>query len=207
MDDDAVKERIVAQLPNVPEQVIDTWLLPYAIQLGWPPDHPRWGGKLHFEPIEFWNEADWQKQTINLTTIKFSSTYGEQVGGLYRGYANNEVNDFTRGILDYRARIGRALQYTLVHGCFPVEPIIVQEKHGGLNILDGNHRFVAMICAKKISDDYDSMNEEGRQGYLTRLGVDRIIAPHDEQDVWMCVPDWSKSQNPNLPELIQQFFS
>src|SRR5450830_780218 len=63
-------------LPNFPEQLIYHWLLPFAEDIGWPPDLDaspmakiaRWRGILQ-RPLSFWRAVTWSLELLFLDDL------------------------------------------------------------------------------------------------------------------------------------------
>jgi hypothetical protein len=162
-------------LPNMPDDVIDVWLLPLANQegMGWPPPNPmgqhRWNYILGEKPLEWWSEVSWQLQKTDCSFSKLSNGSRRTVQQMLAAHVDGVTNLY--GKLDgEKERFKPALRHIIKHGSFP-RPIVTVATPSGLTVVDGNHRMAAFVASQSAEDEL-----------LKRVGANR---PSAEQEIWV----------------------
>ncbi|MEK7516389.1 MAG: hypothetical protein AAB562_02225 [Patescibacteria group bacterium] len=190
-------EVITKVAPNIPEEVIKLWLLPFANERGFPPPSTdKWDIKITGETIAFWNDACWDKVNIDLSSIEYSKSYFDVMRGLNDAYNRGVKNDYWEHLgEDGKKRYNSFLVYILKNRKFPQPPILTINDVGKYEVLDGNHRFFGFVSAEKIYAELKSASPEQKQSFLKTLKVLTVEPPHITQEVWVCKPKWENSQN------------
>jgi hypothetical protein len=189
-------EKLKKQLPNIPEEVIKYWLLPFAEIDGLPssPDN-NWDEKKTGELLHFWNDAKWEKVKMDLTKVKYSNAHNKTIDGLLDAYVKGANNSYFQHLgEDGEKRFSNCLRYILKNGAFPVAPILSVTHKNEYEVLDGNHRFAAYEFLSRIHSAIKSMSPVERESVVKKFGVSCYFdPPRDDQDVWVCVPKWENS--------------
>jgi hypothetical protein len=187
-------ETIQLGVPNIPEEAIRLWLLPFAEHLGWPPTRDTWGFKIGQEPIEFWNDAAWSKETINLSELDYSRGYHDTMRGLHEAYIQGINNIYFQDLgEDGKSRFTRSLRYIVENQRFPQPPIIYPNELGAFEIMDGNHRFFSYVMAQRNYEAFSASSEEQKIRFLEGSRLKEFNEPLAEQEVWICRPNWANS--------------
>jgi hypothetical protein len=136
--------QIKSDLPNFPDQVIDTWLLPLARDAGWPPaPFSRWDAILLDRPLSFWRSLVWERRIVPLNWLTLESGSLARLQGLIEaGHGANNI--YAQQIRDTRKRFRGFVTYLQQHGQLPLPPVVLQT-HGQYIVVDGNHRVAAYI--------------------------------------------------------------
>jgi hypothetical protein len=127
-------------LPNMPDDVIDMWLLPYE-HYGWPPTDKRWQNVLRND-LTYLQGLRWQKRLIAVTPQMLSQEDLSIVIGLYQAHVLGQTNQFSMWMPDGFERFSKFCEYLQKHGVFP-HPIVLQRRKDDYWILDGYHRLTA----------------------------------------------------------------
>lgn len=148
-------EAIKASLPNFPDQVIESWLLPFAIERGWPPyladGHTAskgWEYLLLMKPKAFWLACTWSLQSIDLSLSDLSPLSRQAISDLSKAILVQEQNPCSN-IINSKERLSRALAYLRRHEQHAAPPILV-ELQGGYSVADGNHRLAAYFLLQVL---------------------------------------------------------
>lgn len=134
--------------PDVPGEVMETWLLPHVRRDGfsWPPpqgdsDGP-WARILAGRPVSWWQARIWRCEALPLRLEVMSHAVQFQVRRLI---ATAEAGqDYLKQSRERVADMRRAIAET---GTWPV-PIVAYPDSDGLALVDGHHRFAALEMAR-----------------------------------------------------------
>ncbi len=190
--DNSSFEIIKKDLPNFPDEVIKDWIEPYYEKHGWPPKDT-WNGVLFNENFEFWKEVEWKKETLDLTSIKFSNEWIEVFSSMCFAYTRKNIDDtfFGRQLGEKgRTRWLSPLFYILETGFFP-KPICLLCKNNEFSVVDGNHRFMAWQSLAKINDELGKLSPEDKLKTLKDL---KISYSKGDASVNDKVSEFSKTQ-------------
>jgi hypothetical protein len=144
-------QRISRDLPNAPQEVIETWLAPLARTAGWPPTIlSRWQQILLERPLSFWQQLEWSKTRVLLSSWSLEQRSLAIAQGLIDANVHGIRNAYSEQISDTQERFNRILSYIRFHGSLPVPPVLL--KQGSLyRVADGNHRVAAWLAANPSS--------------------------------------------------------
>lgn len=144
-------ETLKDSLPNFPDEVLETWLLPFAKIRGWPPfladgvtPIQGWAYLLLAEPHAYWRALEWRLQTINLEPRQLTPGSANAVAHLGMARLMIETNIYSE-IDSSEQRFNRVLKYLKEHESYPVPPVLVRREEG-LHVVDGNHRVAAYLA-------------------------------------------------------------
>jgi hypothetical protein len=131
-------------LPNMPDEVIEDWLLTHYHRFGWPPKiDNEWRYILRpGNDLSYLKQLKWKKEMFHLSANALSSKDKEIIVGICRAHILNEENIYSVNMSDGRDRFDRCLAYIKDKGVFPKAPVLQRRKEG-FWILDGNHRLTA----------------------------------------------------------------
>lgn len=152
---DAEVEAVTRQrndLANFPDALLLRWLVPFAVELGWPPEQDsegapsdKWRYRLGRHPLSFWREMRWTQGPVNLYQLPYSDLSRNTLSLLYEAHALGKQNIMSEeigpGSLE---RFNSILGYLKQHGDLPVPPVIIFNK-GRFEVMDGNHRISAYL--------------------------------------------------------------
>lgn len=134
--------QLKAQLPNCPDEVIQTWLAPLAAVYGWPPAiFGPWSHILLQRPLQFYQTLAWQKVAVVLNAFNLTPKANAAVSGLIDHNVHGVVNAYA-DIANTGNRFSSLCDYIRAHGTLPVPPVVLREGFA-YAILDGNHRIAA----------------------------------------------------------------
>jgi hypothetical protein len=195
MKPEDLREKIKKDLPNFPEEIIEDWILPFAKDLDWPPnvaeEQDRWHDILGRTPVLEWRKATWEFKQIELSK-KILSPWGvKSFEEMKRAYLNKEENAYS-GLRnsDGLRRFRSALVYVLEHGELP-KPIFIRlvKDNDGYEIVDGNHRFLALEVSRGIFNELRGVDHDTAQGHRAWLTqtykISSLVEPHPIQSVWV----------------------
>ena len=133
-----------ADLPDMPDEVIDGWLATHYNRFGWPPRvDNEWRYVLRpGNDLSYLQGLKWQKEAMHLPPQALSPKDLQIVTDLYETHVLNRQTFYTMMMSDGRERFTRCCEYLKEHGTFP-HPVILQRRTEGFWILDGNHRLTA----------------------------------------------------------------
>lgn len=141
-------EAIKASFPNFPDQVIESWLLPFAIERGWPPyladGHTAskgWEYLLLMKPKAFWRACTWNLLSIDLADSDLARGSASAIAQLGMAVLANEQNLYS-DIVNSKERFLMAFSYLFKNHQHAAPPILVRQENGFL-VVDGNHRLAA----------------------------------------------------------------
>ncbi|MEK7649592.1 MAG: hypothetical protein AAB367_01320 [Patescibacteria group bacterium] len=196
MDDLEAYNKVQSSVPNIPEEVVRLWLLPWVKTLGWPPSGRIWNLRLGGESIAFWNDATWKKEKLHLPSLPYSPGYFDTMQGLHEAYIQGKENPYSRDLGENgRRRFHRSLKYIVKHRIFPKPPILYPNEIEKYEIMDGNHRFFALIAATRISEEIAEYALEEKKMFLEKMDIAELLPPENIQEVWVCRPNWENSAN------------
>jgi len=161
-------EKIKKDLPNFPAEIIKDWLLFYANDIGWPPDHERWQGILFCKTLQFWQSVSWNKQDLNLSEVLFSRKTNEIFEGLKEAYVYNKENFFSKNNPSGERRYLNAFKYIIQEGQFP-KPICILRENDQYSIVDGNHRYTAWWASRQLINEINNAEKNGTQEITNKL--------------------------------------
>ncbi|WP_163267011.1 hypothetical protein [Chelativorans alearense] len=141
-------EKIKANLPEWPDDVIDQWLLPHSERegFGWPPSSPFNRSEWRYvmcRPVVWWQAVTWTKLQTALEPDDLSAEQLRTVNGMIGAYFKGDYNAY-RMIATGPKRVFGVLEFLRANGDLPRMPVAVMD-NDGLHIVDGNHRVVAWI--------------------------------------------------------------
>src|SRR3989344_2698027 len=139
-------ESIQSFFPNFPIEVIDLWIFQYAQSRGWPPDEQsdQWRGVLAGRTTQFWQNTKWQKVDLELLPA-LSDDALFMIHQMYQAYEKGERNSYWSHLgQGGKERFEAAYQYLTTHGIFPQPPILLRTEKSDFDIIDGNHRILAL---------------------------------------------------------------
>jgi hypothetical protein len=143
------RNRIHADVPNFPEEVVDSWLVPMVRSgAGWPPaPWSRWNRILLGRPLSFWQGLAWSKVRVPLNSLSLAPESLRIVQGLIDANVHGISNTYSQQIRDSRGRFNRILRYVRTRGELPVPPVLLRV---GIQyrVADGNHRVAAWLYAE-----------------------------------------------------------
>lgn len=193
-------DKLKNELPNIPEEVIRSWLLPFAENDGLPssPDN-EWDIRKTGETLSFWNDSKWEKITININQATYSRNHNRAIGSLIDAYVKNVNNSYYQYLgQDGKNRFLKCLHYILKNGVFPVAPIVMITHKNQYEVLDGNHRFAAYKSVNQAHLELESLPINERKPMLENLGN----KPKDFQEIWVCRPKWENSPRVTLQKQL-----
>jgi hypothetical protein len=137
-------EKLRVDLPDMPEEVIEGWLMTHYGRFGWPPRVDNdWRYVLRpGNDLGYLQKLRWQKKLFHLSVDALSSQDQGIIVELFRAHVLNETNAYSMMMRDGKERFERCLAYLKANGAFPKPPIL-QTNSQGYWILDGNHRLTA----------------------------------------------------------------
>jgi len=133
-------------LPDFPDEVVQTWLLPLAKSAGWPPTPlSRWDHILMHRPLSFWRSVEWEKRRVSLNQFSLEHESLRRIQGLLDANVRGVYNIYAQQISNTGQRFRRIVRYLQQHGSLPAPPVLLS---GGFQyeVLDGNHRLAAYFC-------------------------------------------------------------
>lgn len=141
-------------LPYFPNEVIESWLLPFGLKIGWPPypQHSqdptfRWKYILGRKELSYWNSLRWEKVESAIDWDGLDPLTVSTVFGILDG------SGFFQMMSDNKERIGSVVKSIKDHGTFPVPPVFVNRR-GLLHVVDGNYRLAALAVYEKMLEKY-----------------------------------------------------
>ena len=143
--------RIQDDVPNFPDEVIESWLVPMAESAGWPPiPGSRWDRILLDRPLSFWKQMRWSKERVFLSSWFLTPESLEIIQGLIDANVDGVVNIYSDQIRNSKTRFTRILRYIRAHESLPVPPVLLKT---GIQyrIADGNHRIAAWLYSRPNS--------------------------------------------------------
>ena len=139
-----MRDLISRDLPAVPDQLVDGWLLPFTSRVGWPPTKGndwRYILGLHRD-LEYLQRCTWERKTIAISPSIFVRRDLGIVVNLFRTHVLKEATIFSDSMSDGLARFTSCKDYLTEHGSFPW-PVVIESSREGYHILDGYHRLSA----------------------------------------------------------------
>jgi hypothetical protein len=140
--------RVRADLPQMPDEVINEWLKPYVEQLGWPPSTDiyqlpanRWNGILSHKPIAFWARVKWRFEQGSLEFSDLDLESRQAICGLRDAHYSGIKNAYSE-ITDGKERLLSILKFVIQNECIP-SSIILLESGSQFSVVDGHHRLIA----------------------------------------------------------------
>lgn len=132
---------IKQDLPNFPDEVIEDFLLEYAITDSWPPVGSSWWGRMRYKTLSDWRNYKWEKIDLDLSNIKLGEEFNIILKMLTESCVEGRSNIYSQrlGIMS-KKRFDRIKQYMLSEKVFP-KPIILIRENSEYDIFDGSHRF------------------------------------------------------------------
>jgi hypothetical protein len=168
-------DEISNDLPNFPEEVVEQWLLPFAVDEGWPPESERWKYLLNNTDLNYWREINWQLEEVNFSDISLSNSAKLQIQGLLDAYLNGVENEYWHSLGERgKDRFQFQLHQLIDYGVFLLPPVLVD--HGdSYDIMDGNHRIAAYVAWQTLQ-----LNEK----FVTMLGKNPVKL-NETQRIWI----------------------
>jgi hypothetical protein len=139
-------DMIKQSLPNFPDEIIETWLLPYALMLGWPPipqhkkdPNNRWRYILTKKDLTYWQNIEWKLELVNISKSCLDDNSKQQImiilspdGELHTPENLNKVIGIANFLFE---------NIKLPH------PPIALRNNEKIYLVDGNHRVCALLLA------------------------------------------------------------
>ena len=156
-----MKEHIITDLPNFPEEVVEQFLLPFAKELGWPPGKSendpfnRWKYILRKNDLKYWRQLKWNKEILKLSPHQLLPKDIEMVLGLIEANVNKKTNIYSMTMQDSKERFDRICTYLKNEGVYP-STVALEQIGDRFTIIDGCHRLAAyfyLLGWFKIEDD------------------------------------------------------
>lgn len=149
--DERTRVIIAETFPNFPEPLAEEWLAPFVAELGAPRFPGRWQYILAGRGIEFWKTACWTLERVDLVdvvTAKLNPATMRMLGEMEMAYFEGIRTPYSQ-ITDGKERTLRALEYLKEHHVFPSPPALLYDSTGA-EIMDGNHRILAFVLARRM---------------------------------------------------------
>lgn len=144
-----LRSRITSDLPNLPDEVLDSWILTEAENRGWPPSNQNNWRYLtrpeHRENIlAHWQSMTWSLETLALCPVRLLhprsvSDFQWMIQDVFLGIPHEYARK-----LDSKTRVERAMSHLESAGSF-YDPPILFFNEDRYEVLDGNHRIVAYL--------------------------------------------------------------
>ncbi|VXB07034.1 conserved hypothetical protein [Luteimonas sp. 9C] len=138
-----------ATLPNFPDEILEDWLLPYAISEGWPPfgedgapRGSRWPYLLEKKPQDYWTSTNWSLHHGHIALDELDPRTQESIAQMILAAAKGEENLYSASIPDLKERFDRILSHLTSKGTLPGAPTLLKHDDG-YRVVDGNHRIAA----------------------------------------------------------------
>ena len=143
--DIATLNRVRADLPNTPDEIIEIWLSTFIGRFGWPPALGNgWKYVLRgSKDLSYLKSLQWQKTDIELSPSVLSPRDLRTVIDLYRTHILRHSTEYVL-MTDGKSRYDSIVAYLNEHSTFP-KPIALIEEGNTYGILDGNHRMSAYL--------------------------------------------------------------
>jgi hypothetical protein len=184
---------VQADLPNFPAEVIEIWLLPFARELGWPPERSSdpWTFRLRMagEGLEYWRSVTWELVDADLAALPLADDFTACPRGMYEAYVSGVENAYA-GMRDRGGmrRYMRVCKSMLETGLFP-RPIIMRERSGRYDVVDGNHRYLAWSTVPLLRSVLPKLPQERASEILHKLkekwGIAELAPLSPTQPVWI----------------------
>ena len=161
-------EIIKADLPNTPDDIINTWLLTYFKKLGWQPKIDNdWRYILGVgRGLEFLQSMQWHKDCIEITPNNLTPKSLGIIIDLFNTHVLRQHTVYSVMMGDGLGRFNRCVAYLKEYGEFPC-PVILEQTDNGYRVLDGNHRITAYFYLygyfKIENDETPCMNVADKQ--------------------------------------------
>ena len=143
-------DKIKNTLPNFPDEVIDTWLLPFAISEGWPPEIgsdgvplKRWKYLLTRKPLRHFQTMKWAKKKKHISINEIEGKSQLSLIQIFEGAVLEKYNLMSASIPDLKERFNNSVDYIRLNGNIPKAPILYYHNNGKYESFDGNHRLAA----------------------------------------------------------------
>jgi len=155
-----LEETIQSDLPNFPHEVIHEWLLPFAEDEGWPPDAPRWRYLMFNNDLGYWRATDWNLELTAYENVRFTAGGEDQLARLLGAYVFNQNNEYFQQLgARWRERFQFQLNQLTTSGTLSSPPVVL-ERHGTIDIMDGNHRIAAYYALHHLLKNQGVENVE-----------------------------------------------
>ena len=139
----ATSGHIKRDLPDFPDEVVQTWLVPLAKTAGWPPaPFSRRDRILMHRPLPFWRAVVWDKRRVSLNKYSLGTDSLRRIQGLLDANARGIHNIYSQQISNTSARFQRNVRYLRQHGHLSIPPVLFTTGFQ-YEILDGHHRLAA----------------------------------------------------------------
>jgi hypothetical protein len=167
-------QRIKNTLPDFPDEVIETWLLPYAVSEGWPPvigsdgvPLKRWEYLLMRMPWSEFQNLSWSKVTKHISIYEFGRPSFLSLVQIYEAAILGGNNSMSVSIPDLKQRFDSIVNYIRQNGKMPKAPILYLNDVKKYEIFDGNHRLSAYYYC------YGYFNENGDSSLMLKAQEDQ----------------------------------
>lgn len=146
-------QAIMADLPGLPEEVAEGWLVPHAQRpgFGWPPakagKEGPWSQLLAGRGLAWWRERLWHCEPLPMQLDVMSHVTKFQVERLLRACA--EGRDY---MPDSRHRVDTVSAQITKAGTWE-HAVVAYPDADGLSLIDGHHRLAALEAARRAQPD------------------------------------------------------
>lgn len=193
MDEERLRQLIAEEVPNIPADVRNDWLLPSAKHNGWPPSGLYWTGVLLMREINFWKDTTWTEEEVNLEKALWSFGTCDAIQQMHKGFFGDPTTLF--GTKHERERILSIIKFLFETGTLPGKMSLLAVGDG-FELADGHHRYLALIQAKNMLNAIKSMQESGREAELdpffqslkSKWGIETISDIPTNHVVWVSRP-------------------
>jgi len=157
-------QQIKSTLPNFPDEVIETWLLPFAVSEGWPPvigsdgvPLKRWRYLLGRKPLSEFKTLSWSKVTKHISIHEFDRESLSSLIQIFEAAILGCDNLMSLSIHDLKQRFDNIVNYIQQNGKMPNAPILYLNDMKKYEIFDGNHHLSAYYyCCGYFNVDVES---------------------------------------------------
>jgi hypothetical protein len=173
--------KIKESLPNLPDDVISSWLVPIAEGgYGWPPTAVglgNWRYVLCRKSLDYWRKTIWKNEKVTLEEKELCPSSIVSVRGLIGTYVFNQINEYSN-LENGPLRFQRLLEFIHENGTLPVPPVMKRQQNG-LETLDGNHRVAALVYIRALWRHEQHKPSLLKEGYTI---------PTDTHTTWTFIP-------------------
>jgi hypothetical protein len=161
-------------LPDWPEDVIEQWLLYFANEpdCGWPPPDPlgdhRWNGPLGGNPLSWWKNVTWEKETVTCDLASLTAKARADVSDIIVEMDTKTADATTQ------KRVAKPWIYIKDNAAFP-RSLVTMKKPDGLSLIDGTHRIAAFRMIQRLTDAQLAKLNAQRPALKQEVGSASII--------------------------------
>ena len=134
-----------ADLPHMPSDIINTWLIPHYNRFGWP---PKIDNEWRFilgpgNDLSFLQQLTWHHQEIALTPQKLKSSDRQRIIDMFRTHVLGQRTIYS-SMCDGPERFRNCCDYIKSNKKFP-HPVVLMQRPDGYEVFDGNHRLTSFF--------------------------------------------------------------